>query len=106
MWDTAGMERHRAVTAGFYRGAVGAFVVFDLTSHASFGHCERWLRELRAHRAEGEPHLPLVMMLLGTKADLRRRRAVVAQDAKEFAQRHRLLYAECSSSDASEVCLR
>ena len=70
------------------------------------GHCERWLRELRAHRAEGEPHLPLVMMLLGTKADLRRKRAVVAQDAKEFAQRHRLLYAECSSSDASEVCLR
>ena len=70
------------------------------------GHCERWLRELRAQRAEGEPHLPLVMMLLGTKADLRRRRAVVAQDAKEFAQRHRLLYAECSSSDASEVCLR
>ena len=66
----------------------------------------RWLRELRAHRAEGEPHLPLVMMLLGTKADLRRRRAVDAQDAKEFAQRHRLLYAECSSSDASEVCLR
>jgi small GTP-binding protein len=36
IWDTAGQERFRAVTKAYYNGAVGAVVVFDLTSLKSF----------------------------------------------------------------------
>ncbi|CAN1278267.1 Ras-related protein RABA4d [Linum perenne] len=31
IWDTAGQERYRAVTSAYYRGAVGAMLVYDMT---------------------------------------------------------------------------
>ncbi|TMW88780.1 hypothetical protein EJD97_018096 [Solanum chilense] len=30
-WDTAGQERYIAVTSAYYRGIVGAMLVYDLT---------------------------------------------------------------------------
>merc|ERR1719409_1164243 len=36
VWDTAGQERYRAVTRAYYRGAVGAVILFDITSAESF----------------------------------------------------------------------
>ena len=44
VWDTAGQERYRAVTAAYYRGAVGALIVYDITQRDSFENCERWLK--------------------------------------------------------------
>ena len=33
IWDTAGQERYRAITSAYYRGAVGALLVYDITKH-------------------------------------------------------------------------
>ncbi|KAL5798658.1 hypothetical protein ACOSQ2_003478 [Xanthoceras sorbifolium] len=46
IWDTAGQERFRAVTSAYYRGAVGALVVYDITRKSSFDSVQRWLDEL------------------------------------------------------------
>ncbi|XP_055521712.1 ras-related protein Rab-25-like, partial [Leucoraja erinacea] len=43
VWDTAGLERYRAITSAYYRGAVGALVVYDVSQRGSFeqvGRCE------------------------------------------------------------------
>ena len=37
------------ICCSYYRGAVGALVVYDITSRQSFLNCERWLQELREH---------------------------------------------------------
>ena len=71
VWDTAGQERYRAITAAYYRGAIGALLVYDITKRESFENCERWLRELRAH---ADPSI--VAMLVGNKCDLRHLKAV------------------------------
>ncbi|URE45009.1 RAB GTPase [Musa troglodytarum] len=34
IWDTAGQDRYRAITSAYYRGSVGALVVFDLSRRA------------------------------------------------------------------------
>nr|VDD39425.1 unnamed protein product [Brassica oleracea] len=38
IWDTAGQE------SAYYRGAVGALLVYDVTRHVTFENVERWLK--------------------------------------------------------------
>ncbi|NXA43861.1 RAB25 protein, partial [Eudromia elegans] len=76
IWDTAGLERYRAITSAYYRGAVGALVVFDITKHQTYDAVERWLQELYEH---AEP--TVVVMLVGNKTDLAQAREVPAEEA-------------------------
>lgn len=48
VWDTAGQERFRAVTSAYYRGAVGALIVYDISRKTTFESIERWLDELNS----------------------------------------------------------
>ena len=36
MWDTAGQESFRSITRSYYRGAVAAVLVYDITNRESF----------------------------------------------------------------------
>jgi small GTP-binding protein len=65
LWDTAGTERFRSVSRSYYRGAAGAILVYDLTSHASFRSLQPFLNDARALAS---PNLSL--MLVGNKLDL------------------------------------
>ncbi|XP_057982472.1 ras-related protein RABA4d [Malania oleifera] len=98
IWDTAGQERYRAVTSAYYRGAVGAMLVYDLTKRQSFDHMARWLEELRGHADKN-----IVIMLVGNKSDLGSLRAVPMEDAEEFAQRENLFFMETSALEATNV---
>ena len=98
IWDTAGQERYRAITSAYYRGAVGALLVYDLTKHGTFENVDRWLRELRDH-AEAN----IVVMLVGNKSDLKTQRAVEPSEAMAFAEQHNLAFIETSALDASGV---
>ena len=48
IWDTAGQERFRAVTSAYYRGAVGALIVYDISRRSTFDSIARWLDELKS----------------------------------------------------------
>ncbi|KAL7120623.1 hypothetical protein ACP275_02G133200 [Erythranthe tilingii] len=98
IWDTAGQERYRAVTSAYYRGAVGAMLVYDITKRQSFDHVARWLEELRSHADKN-----IVIMLVGNKSDLGTLRAVSTEDAKDFAQRENLFFMETSALEATNV---
>ncbi|KAA8518231.1 hypothetical protein F0562_015705 [Nyssa sinensis] len=98
IWDTAGQERYRAVTSAYYRGAVGAMLVYDMTKRQSFDHMVRWLEELRGHADKN-----IVIMLIGNKSDLGSLRAVPTEDAQEFAERENLCFMETSALEATNV---
>ncbi|PSS01829.1 Ras-related protein like [Actinidia chinensis var. chinensis] len=98
IWDTAGQERYRAVTSAYYRGAVGAMLVYDMTKRQSFDHMARWLEELRGHADKN-----IVIMLIGNKCDLGSLRAVPTEDAQEFAERENLCFMETSALQATNV---
>ncbi|KAE8680588.1 Ras-related protein RABA4d [Hibiscus syriacus] len=98
IWDTAGQERYRAVTSAYYRGAVGAMLVYDMTKRQSFDNMERWLEELRGHADTN-----IVIMLIGNKCDLANLRAVPTEDAQEFAQRESLFFMETSALESTNV---
>lgn len=98
IWDTAGQERYRAVTSAYYRGAVGAMLVYDITKRQSFDHVARWLEELRGHADKN-----IIIMLVGNKTDLGSLRAVPTADAKEFAEKENLFFIETSALEATNV---
>lgn len=86
------------MTSAYYRGAVGAMLVYDMTKRPSFDHVARWLEELRGHADKN-----IVIMLVGNKSDLKTLRAVPTEDAKEFAQRESLFFMETSALEATNV---
>nr|POE82508.1 isoform 2 of ras-related protein rab-11b [Quercus suber] len=98
IWDTAGQERYRAITSAYYRGAVGALLVYDISKHQTYENVTRWLKELRDHADTN-----IVIMLVGNKSDLRHLRAVPTEEAKEFASTNGLSFIETSALDASNV---
>ena len=46
IWDTAGEEKFRTVTASYYRGAHGIIVVYDVTDQTSFTNVKQWMKEI------------------------------------------------------------
>lgn len=98
IWDTAGQERYRAITSAYYRGAVGALLVYDIAKHLTYENVERWLRELRDHADAN-----IVIMLVGNKCDLRHLRAVSTDKAKTFAEQNNLSFIETSALDSTNV---
>lgn len=64
----------------YYRGAVGALLVYDIAKHLTYENTERWVKELRDHADDN-----IVVMLVGNKSDLRHLRAVPTDEAKAFS---------------------
>uniref|UniRef100_A0A803MW12 Uncharacterized protein n=1 Tax=Chenopodium quinoa TaxID=63459 RepID=A0A803MW12_CHEQI len=90
--------RYRAITSAYYRGAVGALLVYDSTRHVTFENVERWLKELRDHTDSN-----IVIMLVGNKADLRHLRAVSTEDAQTFAEKEKTFFMETSALESLNV---
>lgn len=98
IWDTAGQERFRAVTSAYYRGAVGALLVYDISRRQTFESVGRWLNELHTHS-----DMNVVTILIGNKTDLIDARAVSAEEGMTLAEAQGLFFMETSALDSSNV---
>nr|ABR17569.1 unknown [Picea sitchensis] len=98
IWDTAGQERFRAVTSAYYRGAVGALVVYDISRRHTFESVGRWLDELKMHS-----DMNIVTMLVGNKCDLETLREVPIEESKALAEAEKLFFIETSALNATNV---
>ncbi|CAN6587652.1 unnamed protein product [Malus baccata var. baccata] len=98
IWDTAGQERFRAVTSAYYRGAVGALLVYDISRHQTFDSIGRWLNELHTHS-----DMNVVTILVGNKSDLNDAREVPTSEGKALAEAQGLFFMETSALDSSNV---
>jgi Ras-related protein Rab-7A len=94
IWDTAGQERFQSLGVGFYRGADGALLVYDITDAISLDHLQHWKDEFlnqvggmnsnptMANMMGSAPPFPFVV--LGNKSDKERDRRVPRQAAEEW----------------------
>ncbi|XP_050376372.1 ras-related protein RABA1c-like [Argentina anserina] len=98
IWDTAGQERYRAITSAYYRGAVGALIVYDVTRHATFENVDRWLKELRNHTDSN-----IVVMLVGNKPGMCHLVVVPTEDGKTYAEKESLYFMETYALEAVNV---
>ncbi|WOG86713.1 hypothetical protein DCAR_0205931 [Daucus carota subsp. sativus] len=98
IWDTAGQERFRAVTSAYYRGAVGALIVYDISRRTTFDSVTRWLQELDTHS-----ETTVARMLIGNKSDLDNIRDVSVEEGVKLAEEQGLFFMETSALDATNV---
>ncbi|XP_011505783.1 PREDICTED: ras-related protein Rab-32 [Ceratosolen solmsi marchali] len=68
LWDIAGQERFGNMTRVYYKEAVGAFIVFDVTRNATLDAVIKWKQDLdsKVQLCDGSP-IPCV--LLANKCD-------------------------------------
>ena len=78
--SSAFSRSYRRFCPRYYRGAVGALLVYDIAKHATYVNVARWLKELRDHADSN-----IVIMLVGNKSDLKHLRAVPTDEAKGFS---------------------
>ncbi|XP_031160185.1 ras-related protein Rab-38 [Sander lucioperca] len=70
LWDIAGQERYGNMTRVYYREAVGALVVFDMTRLSTFQAVLKWKGDLDSKVALSNG-TPVPAVLLGNKCDQR-----------------------------------
>jgi len=99
IWDTAGQERFKAITAAYYRKAVGALLVYDITRRESFENIGRWLKDLRYHADSNN----IAITLVGNKSDLNNSRVVTTEEAQQFATNNNLNFFEASAMNSYNV---
>lgn len=82
IWDIAGQKMFESIRARFYKGSMGALLVFDVTNKTSFRNCLSWVKEL--YRFSGKEAVPII--LLANKTDLRNRKSVDMKKAHRFVK--------------------
>ena len=81
IWDPAGQEKFKIITASYYRGVNGVLVVYDITDRDSFDNLNSWLIEI-----EKNANKNVYKLLIGNKCDLEDKRKVTYQEGKDLLQ--------------------
>jgi Ras-related protein Rab-2A len=98
IWDTAGQESFKSIISSYFRGALGALLVFDLTNKESFDNIKDWIEMVK-----NKCNTPITFLLVGNKSDLEHERVVTKQEAYEFAQKNNMEYIETSTKSGNNV---
>lgn len=98
IWDTAGACRFKSIIKSFYRYAVGAIIVYDITNKNSFMSVSSWFKEIKEHTND-----ECYIMLIGNKIDKEDKRQVSTNEGKELANTLGIPFFEVSAKDSTNV---
>lgn len=90
--DTGGDPKSRPITNFYLQGAIGYFLFYDITNLLTYNSLPRYLEEIRQFSDKNS-----IIMIIGTKCDMKNERVIFALDAYEFARREKLTFFETSS---------
>ena len=98
IWDTAGMERYRAMTSAYYKGAKGVIIVYDVCRKKSFENIDKWIDDFKSKADEDS-----IILVIGNKSDLKDRREVDIEEAKLKAEKNKMAFMETSAKNNDNV---
>lgn len=99
LWDTAGMERYRAVTQSYYRSMDAIIVMYDVTNMDSFMSLPNWIDDIARVASSADP----LLYIVGNKTDLDDRRMVPTKMATNFAMQCGIPFTETSVKEDLNV---
>jgi len=98
IWDTAGQERYKAITSAYYKGAKGAFIVYDITRKESFDNVTKWAEQLKSTADKN-----LTIIIVGNKTDLEDQRQVTSEEGQNKANELESAFIETSAASGSNL---
>ena len=98
IWDTAGQERYKSITKTYYKGAKGAFIVYDITKKDSFKNVDKWIQDLKEFGDEDAS-----ILIVGNKSDLEENREVTIEEVKKKAEVYKVAYCETSALKSQNI---
>jgi Ras-related protein Rab-11A len=98
IWDTAGQERYKAITSAYYKGAKGAFIVYDITRKESFDNVTKWAEQLKSSADKN-----LTIIIIGNKVDLEDQRQIKAEEGQNKANELESAFIETSASSGTNL---
>ncbi|XP_030574078.1 ras-related protein Rab-32 [Archocentrus centrarchus] len=98
-WDIAGQERFKKMSRVYYKGAMGAIVVFDITNSCTLEAASEWKQDLDSKVCLDSGHL-VPAVLLANKCDLTGRDGDVVSSLDSFCKDNSFLgWFETSAKD-------
>jgi small GTP-binding protein len=94
IWDTAGQEQYQAIGPLFFRSALLAFVVYDVTTESTLEDTKRWIDRMHSI----EPGIPIVVF--GNKTDLV---GSVTKKVAEWCAEKEIVHFFCSALSGSGI---
>ena len=98
LWDTAGSEKFRSISKGYYKNSTCAVIVYDITDEKSFKSVRTWIDDCKNYT-----HKNIQMILVGNKRDLDYQRSVEENDGKELAEENSMRFYETSALTGENV---
>ena len=98
IWDTAGQERYRSITSAYYKGAKGAFIVYDITRRNTFESIDKWISDLKTN---GDKNISIV--LIGNKRDLEDKREVQKEEGIKKSKECKTAFMETSALNGENI---
>eukprot|EP00640_Fibrocapsa_japonica_P003033 CAMPEP_0113941476 /NCGR_PEP_ID=MMETSP1339-20121228/7375_1 /TAXON_ID=94617 /ORGANISM="Fibrocapsa japonica" /LENGTH=262 /DNA_ID=CAMNT_0000945627 /DNA_START=33 /DNA_END=822 /DNA_ORIENTATION=+ /assembly_acc=CAM_ASM_000762 len=99
IWDTAGQERFRTITTGYYKGAHGILLLYDVTNAGSFESVRNWISQVDQHASRS-----VRRVLVGNKCDLPDDKRVVSEaQGRALAQEFGIPFFETSAKTGANV---
>jgi Ras-related protein Rab-11A len=98
VWDLAGQPRFESVRQGFYRGARGGLLVYDVTRRRTFLNIDNWKNECFTNLES-----PIPLVVVANKVDLANSRTVAREEGEKYAKKNKFLYVEASALTGENV---
>ena len=96
MWDSAGLERYRALIPSYVRGASIIFIIYDISSTETFNNLSTWINFIKQVNTDNS-----MMVLCGNKTDLGRN--VTTQEGQNVANKEQMAFFEASAKSGENV---
>ena len=98
IWDTAGQERYKSMTKAYFKGALGALIVYDITKKSTFENIDKWILDLKSCADE-----KVSIILIGNKCDLESSREISKEEGEKKAKTIEVAFLETSALKGDNI---
>ena len=99
LWDTAGQEAYKSIGQLFYKKAVGAIIVYDITNKKSFEEIHKfWYNQIKKNTEPG-----IKIAIVGNKFDKYINAEVTDEEGRTYAEKIGAIFQLTSAKDSKGV---